>query len=106
MLKEYIEENRIAYPSTFPKVNFVLANVMSHVDQDPFPKVFYTVDESETLSMMQVNLINYINSQAADWIINGGVEEQWDGYLAQLENMGLSEYLSIQQAAYERYIEN
>ncbi len=106
MLKEYIEENRIAYPSTFPKVNFVLANVMSHVDQDPFPKVFYTVDESETLSMMQVNLINYINSQAADWIINGGVEEQWDGYLAQLENMGLSEYLAIQQAAYERYIEN
>lgn len=106
MLKEYIEENRIAYPSTFPKVNFVLANVMPHVDQDPFPKVFYTVDESETLSMMQVNLINYINSQAADWIINGGVEEQWDGYLAQLENMGLSEYLAIQQVAYERYIEN
>lgn len=106
MLKEYIEENRIAYPSTFPKVNFVLANVMPHVDQDPFPKVFYTVDESETLSMMEVNLKNYINSQAAEWIINGGVEEQWDSYLAQLESMGLSEYLNIQQTAYERYAGN
>lgn len=104
MLSEYIEENRIAYPSTFPKVNFVLANVMPYVDQDPFPKVFYTVDESETISMMEVNLKNHINSQVADWIIYGGVEDGWGTYLDELARMGVEDYLAILQTAYDRYI--
>ena len=30
------------------------------------------------------------------------VEEQWDSYLAELENIGLSEALAVAQAAYDR----
>ncbi len=102
MLKEYIDEGRIAYPSTFPKVNFVLANVMPYVDNEPFLKVYYTIEESEAISMLQVNLLNQINSQAVDWIIKGGVEEGWDAYLNMLKEIGIDEYLQIQQTAYDR----
>lgn len=36
----------------------------------------------------------------AKWLAYGGVEEEWDAYVARLESMGLSEYVEIYQNAY------
>lgn len=40
------------------------------------------------------------------WILNGGIEEEWDSYLQKMEDYGLSEYLEIKQKYFDAYIES
>ena len=39
----------------------------------------------------------------ASWILNGGIEEEWDSYLQKMEDYGLSEYLEIKQKYFDQY---
>ena len=48
-------------------------------------------------------MILYVKQQASKWVVDGGIEEEWDSYLANLKNMGLDEFIKIQQDAYDRY---
>ena len=42
----------------------------------------------------------------ASWILNGGIEEEWDGYLQKMEDYGLSEYLEIKQKYFDAYLDS
>ena len=37
----------------------------------------------------------------ASWILNGGIEEEWESYLQKMEDYGLSEYLAIKQKYFD-----
>lgn len=39
----------------------------------------------------------------ASWILNGGIEEEWDEYLKNMDKYGLQEYLSIKQKYFDEY---
>ena len=39
----------------------------------------------------------------ADWILNGGIEKEWDSYLDKMEKYGLSDYLAIKQKYFDQY---
>lgn len=39
----------------------------------------------------------------ARWVYEGGIEEEWDDYVAQLNQMGLERLMEIRQAALDRY---
>ena len=41
--------------------------------------------------------------EKADWILNGGIDEEWDSYLKKMEKYGLSDYLSIKQKYFDQY---
>jgi putative aldouronate transport system substrate-binding protein len=44
----------------------------------------------------------YIKRKRAEWIANGGVEKEWNEYLAELDRLGLQEWLDIKQKGYDR----
>ncbi|MFX3764216.1 ABC transporter substrate-binding protein, partial [Streptococcus suis] len=48
----------------------------------------------------------FIYRKRAEWIVNGGIEEEWDSYLNELESYGLSDWLAIKQKYYDQYQEN
>lgn len=73
---------------------------------DTFPTVSYTDEQNSTLTMLTTDIYNYINTTYADWVTNGGVDEGWDAYLAQLEAMGLPQVVEIQNDAYNTYMAN
>jgi putative aldouronate transport system substrate-binding protein len=68
-----------------------------------FPNVIYTQEELARLSAVFIDLSSYINQISAKWVVEGGIEDEWDDYLAQLETMGLTEFMEIQQEAFSRY---
>ena len=39
----------------------------------------------------------------ASWIVNGGIDEQWDAYVDQLNQMGLERLMEIYQEALDVY---
>jgi len=53
-------------------------------------------------SMIRISR-NMRNRKNADWILNGGIEEEWDSYLDKMEKYGLSDYLKIKQKYFDQY---
>lgn len=68
-----------------------------------YPMVFFTLEETEELSILKTDIISYTNEMYAKWIAVGGIEEEWDAYIDQLNKMGLTRMIEIHQAALDRY---
>ena len=68
-----------------------------------YPNVVYSQEELSKLASIYVSIDSYVKQQASKWVVDGGIEEEWDSYLANLKNMGLDEFIKIQQDAYDRY---
>lgn len=62
----------------------------------------FTPEEIEELSLLQTDLLNYIYRTQAKWIAEGGVDQEWDAYLAQLQKLNVDDYVQLYRAAYER----
>lgn len=50
-----------------------------------FPVVQYKAEDISRRGMYSTNINSYVESQYAHWVVDGGVEEEWDAYLATLE---------------------
>ena len=70
-----------------------------------FPELNYTAEEYNELSFLQADIDTYVDTMRAKWVTEGGIDEEWDNYCAQLEAMGLSEMNAIYEGAYARYLE-
>ena len=46
-----------------------------------------------------------MDQKSAEWVVNGGIEEEWDSYLEQLQKMGLDRMREIYQEAYNERME-
>ena len=65
----------------------------------------FTLEEIDELNIIQTDLLNYVYQTVATWIADGGIEEGWDDYLTQLDNLGLQDYMRLYQQAYERSLQ-
>ena len=58
-------------------------------------------DEAEEAASLYADIESITNTFTAQWIADGGVEEGWEGYKAELERAGLSRWLELYQEAYD-----
>lgn len=68
-----------------------------------YPKVFFDINESEQLSQYKADIIPYVNGLYAKWMMEGGIDAEWDAYTKKLKEMKLDEMLKIYQTALDRY---
>ena len=69
-----------------------------------YPPIFFDDETAEELSFLETDIGNYVESQYAKWVVDGGIDEQWDDYIATLNKMGLERYVEILQREYGKYI--
>lgn len=62
-----------------------------------------TPEQSRTLSKNATGINQNAMSKFAQWITQGGVEDEWDDYVASLEANNLAESISVQQEIYDSY---
>lgn len=73
-----------------------------YIDQSHnFPFLILPMSQTEEASVIQNDLNSVMTTHAARWITSGGVEEEWDSYMKELNNAGLERYLEIYQQAYD-----
>ena len=60
-------------------------------------------DEASELALLKADIYNYISNRYATWVTEGGIDEEWDSYLAQLEAMDIERVREIYQEAYDRF---
>lgn len=70
-----------------------------------YPNIFMSVEDTNRISQLDTDIKGYAERMKATWILNGGIEEEWDEYLAKMEDYGLSEYLEIKQKYFDAYQE-
>ena len=70
------------------------------------PMVHYTDEELERLTTISSDISPYVDAQYSHWVVDGGIEEEWDAYIEKLKEMGLDEYVEIQKAAFTAYKES
>lgn len=69
-----------------------------------WPSVYMTMEEKEDIATTETDLQDYSKNQLAKWIAGeSNVNEDWDTYLQELENIGLSHYLEVKQQIFDRY---
>ena len=106
MSKEFETNNVILPEGEEVAAKLARDSVNGKYARDAFPAVKYTTEEAEALAGIQQDLIGYAETQYAHWVVDGGVEEEWDAYLEQLNKMQLETYIELQMQAYNAYMEN
>ncbi len=67
------------------------------------PMLLYTEDETYEISDMETTILSYANESKVRFITGDlDIESDWDAYIAELDNMGLSDYLNMIQTVYDR----
>ncbi|WP_080837680.1 ABC transporter substrate-binding protein [Cohnella massiliensis] len=82
----------------------IVKEVMApHMQSDfSMPNVFHSIEELERLTTIETDLFAYVLRMRTEWYQNGKIDEQWDGYLKELDRLGLKEWLEIKQTGYDR----
>lgn len=74
------------------------------VRRPPYPDIYFTPEEIDRLAAIEIDLENYVQEMDARFITGGrSLDRDWDAYIETIERIGLSEMISIRQAAYDRW---
>lgn len=57
--------------------------------------VLPTVEESKIIKSTGQDITDYVNLTQAQWIVDGGIEKEWDAYLKSLKELGLEDYTEL-----------
>ena len=72
-------------------------------DREYLPPLWMTTEEIEKLAQMETYVNNLVNSSVTKWLMEGGVNEDWDAYQQSLKDARIDEVMAVYQAAYDRY---
>ena len=68
-----------------------------------YPLVFMTIEDTEQLTQYETAVKAFAERKKAEWVLNGGIDEEWDAYLEEIESLGLSKILEIKQKYLNEY---
>jgi putative aldouronate transport system substrate-binding protein len=74
-------------------------------ENDVLPGTFlkYTEEDNNTMSLINTEFMNLAMSSFSRWVTEGGIDAEWDGYVEQVNNIGLPTNLEIMQEYYDEY---
>ena len=93
----------IQWSNEFALEGIALYDTMPDLLIPDFLGVAFNAEEQAVYDRTWGSIRDYMLERQQSWILgNGDVNEDWDGYIAQLEDMGWSELLAVMQSAYDR----
>ncbi len=70
---------------------------------DAYPPVLLSNEELDQISFPQTDITALVKEKFASWIANGTIDAEWDGYVSQLDSMGVDDVTGVYQQAYDRF---
>ncbi|WP_018933442.1 extracellular solute-binding protein [Gracilibacillus lacisalsi] len=76
-------------------------------ENDVFPGMMlkYSEEDHNQMTLVNTDFMNIAISKFGEWITSGGIEDEWDSYVQQVEQMGLPSNIEIIQGYYDDYKE-
>ncbi|GAB2557519.1 type 2 periplasmic-binding domain-containing protein [Gracilibacillus alcaliphilus] len=83
--------------------------VFENLDQenDVFPGMMlkYSQEDQNQMTLVNTDFMNIAIAKFGEWVTSGGIEEEWDSYVQQVEQIGLPSNIEIIQTYYDDYIQ-
>lgn len=73
------------------------------IEPEYYPNVMFTNEETQEIAAIETEITALVTAKRAQWIASGGVEQEWDSYVAQLEAIGLDRLVELYQTALDRF---
>lgn len=67
-----------------------------------YPRVFFSIEEAEKIAQIEADLPQYVQKKRTEWIQGADIDKEWDGFIKELDRLGMQDWLKIKQAAYDR----
>ena len=82
-------------------------NMINYGPDEIWGSFTYTTEESERIAELATDINDYIKTSRAAFITGSTPlnEETWATYVAKIAEMGIDEYMGIQETAYQRYLD-
>ncbi len=76
------------------------------IEEDVYPGLFIKMSKEDLNAMTLVNttLMNTAMTKFAEWVTSGGIDEQWDSYVATVQESGVDQNIATMQKYYDDYI--
>jgi putative aldouronate transport system substrate-binding protein len=101
---EVFEKTLAPSESQRKKIEYVNKYYRQYMTTINYPQgVMFTPEETKTIKTLKTDIMNYVNDCQAKWLMDGGIEQEWDTYVNKLKELKLDELLSVYQAAYDRF---
>lgn len=81
-----------------------IANIDPATEIWPGELIKMNAEDSSSISLLHTDLLGPAMQRWATWITEGGVESDWDSYVAEMEGLGLTEAVEIHQRYYADYL--
>ncbi|MBS5535363.1 extracellular solute-binding protein [Eisenbergiella sp.] len=96
-------ENTVEMPEMMvDKMNEIETYYNIYPKTNMMPILKLTEEETDWMETTGADIITYVYDNMAKWMMKGGIDEEWDDYLKQLEKLGVERHLEVLQGAYDR----
>lgn len=84
-------------------LNETIESIDTEQDVLPASLLKYSTDDINMMSINDTDMINTAITYFGQWITEGGVEDQWDQYVSEIEGSGIDQNLEIMQETFNNY---
>lgn len=77
----------------------------SFMEKENYPTIFFLPEELDKINQIEPELLKYVNTQRAKFIVDGVNDADWNSFVKTVEDMGLNELMALYQTALDRYKE-
>ncbi|MDQ2624645.1 MAG: ABC transporter substrate-binding protein, partial [Actinomycetota bacterium] len=102
-LKEDFENVVLPEPRASQRVADLEEHYLPWAEPESYPNVMFTNEETQEIAEIETEITALVTAKRAQWIASGGVEQEWETYVAQLESIGLDRLVELYQAALDRF---
>lgn len=106
---KWASPNDMSIPGTASYERYLYLNTEPYYEKRAdvsmvMPSFFFSEDDNAEVARLQTTIIDYVNESTAAFVTgNKSIDNDWDAYIAELEALGLSDYLAIYQRYYDDY---
>jgi putative aldouronate transport system substrate-binding protein len=101
-----INKNTV-YPRSFHLKTEKMYQESGWAPKEVIPKLIYNTDETNAIQDIQISLNNYVLEMTSAFLAgNMDIDSSWNVYIAELNNIGLAKFISVNQAVYDRMYKN
>ena len=88
------------------KVAEVEALYLPYATQGNLPPLLYSLEDTERIQILAPDINNFVKEKEATWLLEGGIEDEWEAYVERLHQMNVDELIGIYQRNYDQYLSN
>lgn len=104
ILNSYYGKYTTCPPDAIERMDYVASYVDDMAYDMVYPNVFMSQEDATILYQYETDIQAYANQMKANWILNGGIEDDWAAYLEKMDALHLNEYLALKQQYLDAYL--